>query len=250
VAARRSQAQAMLTEQAETFITGQYQTAQYQTGHTGDYPTAVFPPTAQRTGEYRQYQGGAPAAAGQPVTGGYPAYGGQNGQNGQNGYNGQSSQNGQNGYNGYNGQSSQNGYNGQNGHSAQPARAAGGLSGSGSGAWPAQSGGVPNGRYDAQPQQRPQSQPRQAAPLPAAPLPAPVANGSASAAKGGLNPYDVAITGSYPYPGQSYPAALPPAASSAPASADDPYYRPLPADGAGYGASYGNGYQDPRDRRY
>jgi hypothetical protein len=81
----------------------------------------------------------------------------------------------------------------------------------------------------------------------------------------------VAITGSYPYVSQAFPAALPGSAptGSAPtgpaqAGVDDPYYRPLASNGypsrgdtgsgdpaqAGYGASYGNGYQDPRDRRY
>ncbi len=95
-------------------------------------------------------------------------------------------------------------------------------------------------------------------------------------AKGGLNPYDVAITGSYPYPGQAFPATQSGPAQSGPsqsgpsvgpaqAGADDPYYRPLPPNGypsgggdqgrseparAGYGESYSNGYQDPRDRRY
>jgi hypothetical protein len=253
----------MLTEQAETFITGQY-----QSGHTGDYPTAAFQPAEQRTGEYRQYQGEAPAAAGQTATGRHPAYGSQDGRQ-------------------------------ATGHPAQPARAIGGPAGSGSATsgWPAQPG-MPGGQYDGQrqpqppqQQQRPQAQSRQAAPLPAVPLSAPVHSGNGpatgpfpgaqpggrAAAKGGLNPYDVTITGSYPYPGQAFPAALPGPSQSGPSQSgpsqsgpsqsgvNDPYYRPLPADGypsgggdpdrndqvrAGYGASYGNGYQDPRDRRY
>jgi hypothetical protein len=149
---------------------------------------------------------------------------------------------------------------------------------------------MPGGQYDGQrqpqrQQQRPQAQSRQPAPLPAAPLSAPVPSdnglatgsypaaqaGGSAPAKGGLNPYDAAITGSYPYPGQTFPAAPPRATQSGPqagpaqAATDDPYYRPLPADGypsgggdqgrsdpaqASYGSSYGNGYQDPRDRRY
>ncbi len=264
VAARRSQAQAMLTEQAETFITGQY-----QSGHTGDYPTANFRPAEQRTGEYRQYRGEAPGATGQTATGRHPAYDSQDGRQ-------------------------------ATGHPAQPARAIGAPPGSGPGSaisgWPAQPG-MPGGHYDGQrqppppqqQQQRPQAQSRQPAPLPAVPLSAPVPSGNGPAtgsspavqpggrapAKGGVNPYDVTITGSYPYPGQAFPAA--PSGSSQPGSsqpgtsqsgpsqpgADDPYYRPLPADRypsgdtgrsdparAGYGAGYGNGYQDPRDRRY
>jgi hypothetical protein len=287
VAARRSQAQAMLTEQAESFITGQYQSG--QSGHTGDYPTAAFRPAEQRTGEYRQYRGDAPAAAGQTATGQYPAYGSQDGRQ-------------------------------ATGHLTQPARAIAGPAGSGSApatsGWPAQPG-MPGGQYEGQrqpqhqrPQERPQAQePRQAAPLPAMPLSAPVpaASGPATGsspvaqpgggvpAKGGLNPYDVAITGSYPYPaglpGASQSGASQNGASQNGAShngtshngtshngtpqsgtsqyglpqsgVDDPYYRPLPADGyssgggdagrsdparAGYGAGYANGYQDPRDR--
>jgi hypothetical protein len=259
VAARRSQAQAMLTEQTESFITGQYQsiteqyqsiTGQYQGGRTGEYPTAAFQPAGQRTGEYRQYQGDAPATAAYPTADGPRAYGGQDSRQA----------------------------------AGQPARAIGGLADSGAAAagWPAQPGGL---QYERQPQQpRPQAQSRQPAPLPAAPLSAPVpagngpATGSSPAAqpgggvpaKGGLNPYDGAITGSYPYMSQAFPAALPGSAQtgSAPAGpaqsgVDDPYYRPLSSNGypsrgdtgsdpaqAGYGASYGNGYQDPRDRRY
>ena len=332
VAARRSQAQTMLTEQTETFITGQY-----QSGHTGDYPTATFPPAEQRTGEYRQYRGEAPGTAGQTATGRLPAYGSQDGRQ-------------------------------ASGHPSQPqsTRDIGDPAGSGSATsgWPAQPT-MPGGQYDGQRQrqqqpqaqqpqqpqpqqpqaqqpQQPQAQQQQPqaqqaqqpqtrsqaqspAPLPAMPLSAPVpsANGLATGsspvtqpggrgpAKGGLNPYDVAITGSYPYPGQTFPPALPgpsqsaqsqsaqspsaqspsaqsqsaqsqsaqsqsaqsqsaqsPSAQSQSAQSqsgvDDQYYRPLPADGypsggdmgrsnpvrAGYGASYGNGYQDPRDRRY
>jgi hypothetical protein len=255
VAARRSQAQAVLTEQVESFITGQYQSV-----HTGDYPTATFQPADQRTGEYRQYRDEAPGTAGQAATGRLPAYGSQDGRQ-------------------------------ANGHPAQPARAIGGPADSGSvtSGWPAQPAS-PGGQYDGQWQaQQPRPQAQAPAPLPAMPLSAPVPSGNATGsspvaqpggrapAKGGLNPYDVAITGSYPYPGQAFPSALPGPSQSGPSpsgpsssgpsqsGADDPYYRPLPADGypsgggdpgrsdparAGYGASYANGYQDPRDRRY
>jgi hypothetical protein len=239
----------MLTEQTESFITGQY-----QSGYTGDYPTAAFPPAEQRTGGYPQYRGDAPATVGHPTVGhpaaGHlPAYGAQEGRQA----------------------------------TGQPLRAIGGPAGSGSAAsgWPAQPGGQYNGQRQPQQQQRPPASARQSAPLPAMPLSAPVpadngpATGASPAAqpgggapaKGGLNPYDVAITGSYPYPGQTYSAARPGPAQAGPAQAgvDDPYYRPLPADGypsgggeqgmsdparAGYGASYGNGHPDPRDQRY
>src|SRR6185437_8969875 len=63
VAARRSQAQAKLTEQAETFITGGYQqSGQYQAG---------------RTGEYWQYRDDAPTTVTRPPAGRYQAPGGQ-----------------------------------------------------------------------------------------------------------------------------------------------------------------------------
>jgi len=240
----------MLTEQAESFITGQYQsiTGEYQSGHTGDYLTANFQPAEQRTGEYRQYRGDAPASAGYPAAG-RPAYSGQDSRQA----------------------------------TAQPARTGGGPASPGAvaAAWPAPPGGQYDGQRQPQ-QQRPQPQSRQPAPLPAAPLSAPVPDGNGPAtssspvaqpgggvpAKGGLNPYDVAITGSYPYPGQAFPAAQSEAAQSgaAQASADDSYYRPrsqhvYPSSGGGdqglseparasYGETYSNGYHDPRDRRY
>jgi hypothetical protein len=257
----------MLTEQAETFITGHY-----QSGYTGDYPTAHYQPAEQRTGEYRQYRDDAPPTAGYPAMGGHSAYGGQDSRPA----------------------------------AGQPARAIGGPAGTGSTTpgWPAQYDGQQydgqrhNGqRHNGQRQQPlPQAQSRQPASLAAAPLSAPVPadNGPATMsspavqpaggapAKGGLNPYDVAITGSYPYAGQALPAALPGPTQSGPAQSgssqsgpsqsgpaqaggDDPYYRPLTPDGyssgrgdqgrgtparAGYGEGYGNGYQDHRDRRY
>ena len=62
-AARRSEAQARLTDQAETFITGHYQQpSQYQAG---------------RTGEYRQYGDDAQAPAAAAPAGRYPASGSQ-----------------------------------------------------------------------------------------------------------------------------------------------------------------------------
>jgi len=78
-------------------------------------------------------------------------------------------------------------------------------------------------------------------------------------ASGGLNPYDSAVTGSYPYPGQAFPARPAQASDSAQDSAEGRYYRPAPdgyqANGTdqarpGYGSGYGNGQAAPRDGRY
>jgi len=215
----------MLTDQAETFI-GQYQSSRYPTGHTGDYPAASFQPADQRSGEYRQYRGDAPASAGR-----YPAYNGEQGQSG------------------------------QQGHSGQPGR---GTDGNGR-------LGLPAGQYDAQQQrpsqqQRPGGQPHQSQPQqPAqAQLPAATPGGSSGgrpSGSGGLNPYDAGVTGSYPYPNQSYPTR-PATTGPAQDGADDRYYRPAPPDGRngngngagqdrnGYGGNYGSSYPAPADRRY
>ena len=282
VAARRSQAQTMLTEQAETFITGQYQSGQYQTGqyqsgqyqsgqhqsgqhqsgHTGDYPTAAFQPTEQRTGEYRQYRDDAPATAGQPAAGRHPGYGGQDGRP-------------------------------ATGQPAQPPRAIGGPAGSGA------TPGLPAGPRSPAGARRAvrRAAAATAAAAPAGAVPAVgAASGDASFRAGPLRqrpghrvlPRRAARRQG---PGQGRPqpvrrgdhrllslsgpglprrparpgAVRAHAGRARAAGADDPYYRPLPADGypsgggdqdrndparAGYGASYGNGYQDPRDRRY
>jgi hypothetical protein len=280
VAARRSQSQAKLTEQAENFINGQYQRAgQHRGGGTDDYPTASFQPADQRSGEYRQPRGDGPAApsrpfpAAQPPGGGrYPAgYGDNPGQpaRGQAGPS-QAPNPGQ-------------GYPGQPGRNGDRPGQAGNLPGHGLPAAPGNGapsasqpgGGLPTGPYEqqARPQQqpqRPQAQPRPAQQPPAAatapasvPLSAPVGNGASNgrhSMPGGLNPYDSDVTASYPYPGQSFPAR--PAAGGQPQDdADDPYYRPA-ANGypsaapqgrndqdrddqgtPGYTGNYGNGYR-------
>jgi hypothetical protein len=82
-------------------------------------------------------------------------------------------------------------------------------------------------------------------------------------ASGGLNPYDSAVTGSYPYPGQAFPSRPAPASGSTQDAAEGRYYRPAPDDDypangsdqarPGYGAGYngnGNGQSGPRDGRY
>jgi hypothetical protein len=279
VAARRSQSQAKLTEQAENFINGQYQRGGQHRGGTDDYPTASFQPADQRSGEYRQHRGDGPAAPGrpfpaaQPPAGGrYPAgYGGQPGQpaRGQAGPS-QAPNPGQ-------------GYPGQPGRNGDRPGQAGNLPGHGLPTAPGNGapsagqpgGGLPTGPYEQQARQqqqpqRPQAQPRPAQPPAAAtapasvPLSAPIGNGASSgrhSMPGGLNPYDSDVTASYPYPGQSVPAR--PATGGQPQdAADDPYYRPAangyPATGTaqgrndqdrgdqrapGYGGNHGNGYR-------
>jgi hypothetical protein len=77
----------------------------------------------------------------------------------------------------------------------------------------------------------------------------------------GLNPYESAVTGSYPYPAQPYPARPGPSgdrtSGANPAldgrdGRDDRYYRPGPAQANGYdqGNDGNDGYGTPRDRRY
>jgi hypothetical protein len=83
-------------------------------------------------------------------------------------------------------------------------------------------------------------------------------------ASGGLNPYDSAVTGSYPYPGQPFPSSSRPAqpSGSAQEAAEGRYYRPAPDGypangtdverpgyGPGYGNGNGNGHAAPRDGR-
>ena len=278
-AARRSEAQTKLTEQAETFITSRYeQSSQYQSGHTGDY---------------WQYRDDAPTTITQATAARYPAPGGRRGQ-------GPGSQGPGSQGPGSQGPGSQGSYGPGNqgsgshgGHQAQPGRSQ--VSG-GHGQGPAHGGqpgqpsrnggrtppglpaaGLPGGQYDAQQprpsQQRQQPQHRQPsqAQLPAAGLPpagaagggpggtaAGVPAGTRPTGTGGQNPYDSGVTGSYPYPGQSY-AARSTTTGPMQGGADDRYYRPSPADGYGAGGAGqnrtdqgrgGNGYPAAGDRRY
>jgi hypothetical protein len=250
VAARRSQAQATLTDQAETFITGGYpQAGQYSAG---------------RTGEYWQYRDDAPTTTTQPPAGRYPAPGSQAPRS--------------------QGTAAQSGHPQPTFTQTTPAPGPGSSRGN--------PGRPVPGQYDSQPsrppqrQQQPQRQPGQSqlpaaglpggpggglptVSLPAAPAggtpPVPAANGQSGArpgGAGGLNPYDSATTGSYPYP---YPSQASPGrpAQAGPAqdAADDRYYRPSHAadsgqNGAGQGRTdqgrpaYGNGYPAGGDRRY
>jgi hypothetical protein len=247
-AARRSQAQTKLTDQAEAFIAGQYQQpAQHQEG---------------RTGEYWQYRDDAQAPTPQARAGRYPAPGGQ-GPGGQ-GPGGQGP-GGQGGHPAQSGRAPAGPGQGP-GQAGQPGRSSGrpGMPGPGSGS----GSGLPGGQYEAQQQPRPsqqRQQPQQRQPqLPAAGNPAagPAASdpaGTRPAGNGGLNPYDSGVTGSYPYPNQSYPARPAPA-RPARENTDDRYYRPAAQDGydaggTGQGRSdqgrsgYGNGYPASGDRR-
>jgi hypothetical protein len=269
-AARRSQAQATLTEQAETFITGRYQqSGQHQADRPGDYwyrddaPTTMTQATAAR---YPAPNGQVPGTSAQGVAGpGIPGPGNQGPGNQGPGNHG--------------------------GHPAQPGR---GQAGTGHGQGPAHGGqpgrsggqGVPGlpaaGGPGAVPYDRP-SQPQRPAhrepephrqpgrpQLPAAAAPGnglavPGGAAGASGGAGGQNPYDSGVTGSYPYPGQAYGARQ---AATGPAQdgADDRYYRPptsggYPADRTSQGRSdqgrsdqgrsgYANDYPASSDRRY
>jgi hypothetical protein len=268
VAARRSQAQAKLTEQAETFITGGYQqSGQYQAG---------------RTGEYWQYRDDAPATVTQPPAGRYQAPGGQGpggqvpGSQGPGATGGRPAQPGRS--QAVNGHGQRPGHGGQPGHNSgrqAPGLPAAGLNGSGlTGTGPAAPQYDPQPPRPAQPQrqQPPQRQHGQAqlpgAGLPTGGLPAAAptapagpATGAPAGARptgpGGQNPYDSAVTGSYPYASQPYPA-LP--TGPVRDAADDQYYRPSPANGYAGGvgqgrtdqdrSGYGNGYPANGDRRY
>jgi hypothetical protein len=260
VAARRSQAQAMLTDQTESFAAAQYQQGQYQAGRTGDYPAAAsFPPADQRTGEHRQYRGDGAAGSAQEATVRYPAYGSQQGHQPQHSR-GQSAGPGQPA-------------------TGQPTVSQPSLSQPGFGPGNGQNypGRGPGGRQ--------QSPPRSGqAPAGAVPLSAPVPSsgqgisggagapaGSRPGSPGGPNPYDSGGTGAYPYPGGQAYTARPAPDSPPPNGADDRYYRTQPAAGYQGDAAadqgrpeqprpdqgrparvpgYANGSQDRRERPY
>ena len=346
VAARRSQAQAKLTEQPTATFTaaasypseghraGQYETGateaypagQYQTGVTGEYPAAQRPAGAAnghragqyQAGEYGSYQPDPQASAaryrgygsqpGQSAPSSSPAGLGQSsqpirrGQSGPTGPSGQASAGGpaglgrpasSSGSHGASGFGRPNGSGGPNGAGAsgrpsgpQPVGNSGRVSlptGSTphSGPYPTQ--GAPSGQ-PRQPQQRPQSQPSRhgaASPLPAGgsgssvggASPAGGASARTASAATGQNPYESAVTGAYPYPGQPYPSAAAPSAASARSAAANPapdardgrdardardardslHYRSGQPSADGYGAANGDygtpGYGTSRDRR-
>ena len=198
-AARRSQAQAKLTDQADTYLSGPYRTGGYQAA--SDYPTASFQPVGQPSGEYRQYSESQysdaryrrDAASAQAQAAPYPAASSQPGSRPPAG-------------------------------PAQPALGEPTLS------QPALSQPALS-----QPVFTPgqASQPGRAggahaapSPGPGQPLSAPVPPGGTGAgAPAGANPYDGEATGSYPYPASDPYAARPGTAAPARPGADDLYYR-------------------------
>jgi hypothetical protein len=281
VAARRSEAQSKLTEETQTFTAppGQYPgdrypSDQYQAGQrsiapsaTGEHPTRRYPTGG--TGEYGQYggdqyspdqyRGGQQRGDAQEPTVRYPAYGSQpsgpraaqSARPGQAASDRQASQPGQTV--------------GNSGRVSLP-----GAAGSSSGLTGQYQAQQPRQAQQArQPQQQSRPQPSQAqAPQAPQAQPPQTRQSAQSALPAGGNPYESAVTGAYPYPGQTgYPARSAPApgqpqAQAAPGSAgrDDRRRRQPSADGygtggpdhvnQGSGGRGGDGYGDPRDGRY
>jgi hypothetical protein len=239
-AVRRSQAQSMLTEQAE----------QAMGARSGEYkrPAPPQPPKPDHRGDYWQYRDDTPEAvpAPQPAAMRQPAPARQPSGRGQ-----------------APGRPGQPGFGADRpGFGAdRPAAAAHGTGmpnvGMAGAGMPGP--GTASGPYEVQrPQQRPQPQPG-----PSQPLSAPVAAATAPAVgpagsshvRSGQNPYGDAVTGAYPFSVESF---LSPPVPPAPISANDAYYRPSvpdrqPTAGQGDQAQPGyaaNGYTAPGDRRY
>jgi hypothetical protein len=270
VAARRSQAQPKLTEAstASFTATGQYPSGQYPTGqYAVAQPSGEYPIAQHSTGQYPAAQSGQGRVESQAQAGRYPGYNPQQdrGQPDR----GQPDRGQRQGP----GQVSARG-------PAEPRRSAQSARTSGQVSLPG--GGQSTGQFETQqprPQQRPQPPSRPSAPQHLPSASATSASGvlggtpsrGAGASASGLNPYDSAVTSSYPYPTQPYPGR--PAPSVQPQEkADDRYYQPAkptrpspaePTDEDGYGnsADYGrngtgtggygtNGYGAPRDDRY
>ncbi|HEY5018934.1 MAG TPA: hypothetical protein VII59_19375 [Streptosporangiaceae bacterium] len=247
---------------AGDYRTGEYQTGEYQTGEYGQYRPDPQPTAAR----YQGYSGSQPGLSGQPgsaVSSSQPARRGPQGPAGPGALGAPS------GSNGFGGHSA-----GSSGRPSQPNAA-----GAPSGQYPAQQPRhrQPRPQPQLSPPQAPQSQaPRQPAQpqLPPSGGPgaagAPGGSGQSGGGQGGAapsrslpagagrNPYESAVTGSYPYPGQPYPARSGPGGNRTsggnPAvdGRDDRYYRPAPAQADGYnqGADGNDGYGAPRDRRY
>jgi hypothetical protein len=335
VAARRSEAQAQLTDETQTFgapvahpgdrnsgarysddrysddrysddryssdprSSEQYQSGQRPRGRsqTGEHPAARYP--SGLTGEYGQYstdkysadtyaadtyRGGQQRGDAQEPTAQYPAYGSQppgqqpgrqpgrqpgqqpgqapwQGQAGSARYPGHAQQPGQSG------QPSQTGQAGQQSQPSQPGSNSGRVSLPGAsdgltGPFPAQQPRQPQQTRQQQPaQQQPQPQPQPQRPQMQPPR-QPVQSAQSALPAGG-NPYDSAVTGSYPYPGQAgYSARSAP--SQVPAAPDqngrddrrrrtelpDGYGADNPDQGGQQGRGTGDGYGAPRDGRY
>jgi hypothetical protein len=260
---------------ADQYRTGEYQTGEYR---SDDY----------QTGDYGQYR-----ADGQPSDARYPGYSGsQSGPSGQLSSATSSSepvQPSRRGQQGPVGPGRSNAASGPNGFGGQPVGNPGRASlpnaiGAPSGQYPAQQPRHRQPRPQPQPplsqaplSQAPQSQPPRQPVQPVQPQlpaaggqggngqgggnPAGSAAGRSLPASTGRNPYESAVTGSYPYPSQPYPARPGPSGNRTsdanPAldgrdgrdARDDRYYRPGPAQSDGYDPA-NDGYGAPRDRRY
>jgi hypothetical protein len=283
--------------QYQTGATGEYPTGQHRSAgvsgvpgksaadqyRTGDYPTGDYRGGGYQTGEYGQHRSEAQASDAR-----YPGYSGsQSGPSGQPGSavgSGQPGQPSRRGQQAPVGPGRSNTASGPNGFGAQPTGNPGRASqpnaiGAPSGQYPAQQ---PTGHRQHRPQsQPPQSQPPQSQPPQSQPPRQPVqpqlptsggqgANGQGGGsptggapsrslpAGTGRNPYESAVTGSYPYPSQPYPARPGPSGDRTgdanPAldgrdGRDGRYYRPGPAQPDGYDPD-NDGYGAPRDRRY
>jgi hypothetical protein len=285
VAARRSEAQAKLTEETQTFSApvtyssdrhpgDQYQSGQRPVGRaqTGEHPIPRYP--TGMTGEYGQYmadtyshsadkygadkygadqyRGGQQRGAADEPTARFPAYGSQPAQPAQPPQ-----------------AARQQGQPTQPAQSAQPVGNSGRVSIPGAsraltGQYPAQQAQQPRPQQPPQPQPQPQQQqqPRQPQQRPQMQQPRPAAQPAQPAVPSGGNPYDSAVTGSYPYPGQAgYPSRSPQQqqqqqqqqpqaqAQAAPGvnGRDDRRRRPAPPDGYGTGSA---DHGAPRDGRY
>jgi hypothetical protein len=263
------------------YPTGDYRGADYQTGEYGHYRSDAQPSDAR----YAGYSGSQSGLSGQPsaaVGSGQP---GQPSRRGQQAPVGPGGLNTASGPNGFGGQPT-----GSTGRASQP-----NAIGAPSGQYPAEQPRHRQHRPQSQPPQSqpPQSQPSLShAPLSHAPLShaprahapqaqpprqtvqphVPTSGGQGANGQGGgspaggapsrslpagsgRNPYESAVTGSYPYPSQPYPARPGPSANRTsdanPAAdgRDGRYYRPEPAQPDRYDPDNDN-YGAPRDRRY
>jgi hypothetical protein len=282
--------------QYQTGATGEYPTSQHRSAgvsgvpgksaadqyRTGDYPTGDYRGGEYQTGEYGQHRPDA-----QPSDARYPGYSGS--QPGPSGLPGSAVGSGQPGQPSRRGQQAPAGPGGLNTASG-PNRFGGQPTGSQGRASQPNAIGAPSGQYPAQEprhrHQRPQAQPPQSQPAqshapqsqpPRQPVQPqlPTSGGQGANGQGGgsptggapsrslpastgRNPYESAVTGSYPYPSQPYPARPGPSANRTsdanPAldgrdGRDGRYYRPGQAQPDGHDPD-NDGYGAPRDRRY
>ena len=285
---------------ADQYRTGEYPAGDYR---TGQYPTSAYPAGDYRTGEYQTGEHGQYRADPQASAGRYPGYSGsQPSSSGQPGSGASSSQPGWRGQQGPVGPGASSPPSGPNRFGGQPAGNSGQVS-------LPNAAVAPSGQYPVQQpsfRERPQPQPSLSQPqslqsqapqsqssrLPVQPqLPATGGAGGHGqgggsptggsvggapvrplSAGGGQDPYESAVTGSYPYPVQPYPDPVQPyPARPGPGGnrtsganpvldgrdgrdgRDDRYYRPTSApaaDGYDPGRDGNDGYGAPRDRRY